>query len=44
MDKYQKVYVYTLAGVCGIAGFAVTYVTLDWLFQPIENWIDKKFH
>jgi len=43
MNNYEKVYVYTIAGLCGIAGFALTYVTLGYLFEPIEEWLDKKF-
>lgn len=43
MNKYEKVYIYTIAGICGIAGFTLTYITLGWLSQPVQEWINKKF-
>lgn len=41
--NYEKITRITIAGICGIVGFAVTYVTLGWLFQPIQDWIEHKF-
>ena len=38
----DKLCVYSLAGICGIAGFTCTYFLLGYLLIPIEDWITNK--
>lgn len=40
---YDKVRRYTIAGICGIVGFAITYTLLGFIAQPIQDWVDYKF-
>lgn len=40
--NYEKAVRYTVAGCFGLIGFAITYVTLGWIIQPVEEWIQKR--
>ncbi|AEO93411.1 gp151 [Bacillus phage G] len=41
-DPYSKIFVYTVAGFCGVAGFIITYIAIGYLFKPAETWIENK--
>lgn len=40
--NYEKVYIYTVAGFCGVIGFAASYVILGWLFESVQEWLENK--
>lgn len=43
MNRIEKIYAYTIAGCCGVVGFILSYITLSWVLEPINEWIELKF-
>lgn len=44
MITYEKLIVYTFAGICGVAGFILTYISLGWLGDSLQNLANKKLN
>lgn len=42
MNGYEKAFVFTVAGCCGVAGFILSFVALGWILEPVQEWIDSK--